>query len=132
MPNPNPTLNGGSIVTARDRVRLLLVAVVAAVAPGCGGDPTAAVTGTVTDAAGRPVSGFILFTPQDGAKYREAVEGRVVEGRYDVPKVSVGPKFVSVVVTRAGGGSIDVASDPSSADLKPGPQVLDVTLPKLK
>lgn len=120
-------------MTARDRVWLLLAAAVVAVASGCGGDPTASVTGTVTDLAGRPVvSGFILFTPQDGAKYRDAAESKIVDGRYDLPKVSVGPKFVSVMVTSDRGGSIDVTPAPDSVDLKPGPQVLDFTLPKLK
>ncbi len=115
------------------RVWLLRAIAVAALASGCGGEPTASVTGMVTDAAGMPVStGFILFTPQDPAKYREAAEVPIVEGRFDLRRASVGPKFVSIVITRNGRPIDDVTPSPSDVDLVPGSQVIDFTLSKQK
>ncbi|HEY1191879.1 MAG TPA: hypothetical protein VGE74_29885 [Gemmata sp.] len=107
--------------------------VVAAAASACGNPPTAAVSGTVTDTSGKPVTGLILFMPQDGAKYREAAEAPIVNGRSDLPTVSTGAKRVSVIVTRNGVSdpSLDVTATPNGADLRPGAQVLDVTVSKL-
>ncbi|VTR91457.1 unnamed protein product [Gemmata massiliana] len=113
------------------RVWLLATAVLVAAASGCGA-PTAAVSGTVTGKDGKPVTGVVAFIPQDGAKYREAAEARIVDGRYDLPAVSVGPKRIEVIVTRDGVGdpSLEVTPQPRDVDLKPGPQVIDVALPK--
>lgn len=117
-----------------NRVRLLVATIAVATAAGCGAPPTAAVNGTVTDKSGKPVAtGLITFMPQDGAKYREAVEAPVVDGRYELPVVSTGPKRVSVIVTRNGVSdpSLDVTAEPKEVDLEPGPQVLNVTVSKL-
>lgn len=111
----------------------LAAAAIMAAAAGCGSPPSAAVSGTVVDKGGRPVTGLIMFTPQDGAKYREAAEAPIVNGHYELPAVSTGPKRVSVIVTRNGlsDPSLDVTAVPKDADLQPGPQVLDVTVSKL-
>ena len=116
-----------------NRVGLLATAVLAAVASGCG-SPTASVVGTVTGKDGKPATGMIVFIPQDGAKYREAVEGPIVDGHYNLPAVSPGPKWVHVKVTHNGVSdpSLDVTPSPKNVDLVPGKQVIDITVSGLR
>lgn len=118
-------------MAAFNRAWPLAAAALVVVASGCG-SPTAAVNGAVTGKDGKPVTGHIVFVPQDGAKYREAAEGPIVDGRYELPTVSVGPKRIDVIVTRNGVSdpSLDATPSPREVELKPGQQVVDVSLSK--
>ncbi|QJW92993.1 carboxypeptidase-like regulatory domain-containing protein [Frigoriglobus tundricola] len=115
------------------RLQVVAAAAFVAVASGCG-SPTATVSGTVTGADGKPATGLIVFAPQDATKYREAVEGAIVDGHYALPAVPPGPKWVNVTVTRNGvhNPSLAVTPAPKEVDLKSGPQVIDSTLSKLR
>lgn len=104
---------------------MLAALVIVAVASGCE-NPTAAVNGTVVDKNGKPVTGSIVFMPEDG-KRREAIEGHIVDGRYDLPTVIPGPKRIEVMVTGAR-GSFSVTPSPKEAELKAGPQTIDITV----
>jgi hypothetical protein len=114
--------------------RFTLGAVLVAALAGCGcGNPKATVSGTVTH-DGKGVSGVILFIPQDGAKYREAVESPIIEGRYEVSSTTIGLKRVEVQLTTNGVGdpSLAVKVVPHDVELKPGHQSVDFTLSDLK
>lgn len=118
----------------------LLAAVLAAVA-GCSGPPTAAVRGTVTF-DGRPVkSGTVVFDP-DPAKGSDAAQGtaEIADGRYDTAAPGGRSPGPGPVVAR-----VSVRGDPAAgvpaallmvrdfkvtADLKAGPNTLDVAVPK--
>ena len=117
----------------------LLGAVLAAAAAGCTGPPPAVVTGAVT-LDGRAVkSGTVYFDPAKGNVGPQGV-AEVADGRFDTAAPggkSPGPGPVVVRVDIRGDPDLGVPREllmvrdhQVTADLKAGPNALDVSVPK--